>query len=145
MESIKLWAISLCGALVITSIFRFLVSNSTIYKSVNIFLSIFIFLYSVIPIGNMFSYKSLDFDVNEETQSYEEYYKNTYEQIVLKVIENVCSENDVKLLSADFDSYIDENDYYCVRKIDIKIQPNTMNKKIKSVLYSQFGFEVNVY
>ena len=53
MDNIKIWTFSLCGALFITAIFRIIISGSRLEKSVNIFLSVFIFLYAVLPINNI--------------------------------------------------------------------------------------------
>jgi hypothetical protein len=41
MENFKLWIISFCGAGIISSLFKILVSNSNVKKSVDIFLSMF--------------------------------------------------------------------------------------------------------
>ena len=65
MDNFKLWAYSLCGAIVITSVFKLIVSESRLKKSINIFLSAFLFFYSIIPlgdIGNLFDISVLNSD-----------------------------------------------------------------------------------
>ncbi len=144
MENLKLWALSLCGALVVTSIFRILMSGSRLKKSINIFLSMFIFLYSVVPIGDIFSSLNFEIDTLDETYSYEQYYEDAYEQIVIKSIENICEKNNVSVISISIDSYIDENEYYCVNDIDLHIDNSAKTEDIKNDLKNEFGFEVNV-
>ncbi len=145
MDGIKIWALSLCGALVVTSIFRILISTSSLNKSINIFLSMFIFLYSVIPLENIVTNSSFNLDVQDDVVSYEEYYKNGYENIVIEAIKNVCEDNDVSVISIDIDSYIDENEYYCINNILLEINSSDMKEIIRKDLKERLGFEVNVY
>ncbi len=145
MENFKLWALSLCGALVVTSIFRILMSDSHLKKSINIFLSMFIFLYSVIPLGEIFASKSLTLNSREETTlSYDDFYKKSYEKIIEKAIGDICENNDVSVISIDFNSYIDENEYYCVKSIFLKINNSEKAEQIKNEINNAFGFEVEV-
>lgn len=145
MNNLKLWALSLCGALVVTSIFRILMSNSQLKKSINIFLSMFIFLYSVVPIGKLFSADSFNTDFSDKSFSYDDYYENTYEQIIIKAIKNVCETNCVTVVSIEINAYVDENEYYCINEIDLQIDENNKTNEIKNELKNIFGFEVNVY
>ncbi len=145
MDNLKIWSLSLCGALVVTSIFRILMSNSQLKKSINIFLAMFIFLYSVVPIGGLFSVKNFNIDLSDNSFSYNEYYENTYEIIIIKVVENVCEKNGATVISVEIDSYVDENEYYCVNRIDLQVDIKNKSKVIKDELKKEFGFEVNVY
>ena len=145
MAGIKIWALSLCGALVVTSIFRILMSTSSLNKSINIFLSMFIFLYSVIPLENIVTNSTFKLEEQDDVVSYEEYYKNGYENIVIEAIKNVCADNDVSVISIDIDSYIDENEYYCINNILLEINSSDMKEIIREDLKEKLGFEVNVY
>lgn len=145
MDGIKIWALSLCGALVVTSIFRILMSTSSLNKSINIFLSMFIFLYSVIPLENIVANSTFKLEEQDDVVSYEEYYKNGYENIVIEAIKNVCADNNVSVISIDIDSYIDENEYYCINNILLEINSSDMKEIIREELKEKLGFEVNVY
>ena len=83
MENFKVWIISLCGAGIISSLFKILVSNSNVKKSVNIFLSMFVFLYTIIPIENVISDLKIDTIENYDDSDYTEIYKSGYETIII--------------------------------------------------------------
>jgi hypothetical protein len=142
MEYFKNWIISMFGAGIITSLFKILVSDSKTKKTVNIFLSMFVFLYTIIPIEGIFS--NIDFKINSElkTSSYTDVYKKGYERIIIKSIENVCEKNDVVIVYINIDSYIDNDGYLIVNKIELKINNNDKNDKIKNELKEQFNYEV---
>lgn len=145
MDSFKVWILSLCGALVITSIFRILIHNSSVSKSINIFLSMFIFLYSIIPLEGLFNNFDFSPNIENETRPYDEYYKDGYERIVVEAINNVCEKNNVSVIEIDMDSYIDDNGYYCINKLEIEIDSPDKKELIISELKNTFGFEVTVY
>lgn len=81
----KLWALSLCGALVITSVFRLIISGSRLEKSVNVFLSVFIFFYSIIPLSNITEIDDLSFNFEVEEKE-DEIYLDGYEMVVVESI-----------------------------------------------------------
>ena len=145
MENFKAWILSLCGALVVSSIIRILLSNSSLNKTINIFLSMFIFLYSVIPLKNVFNDIDTQFNQENDQIMYEKYYRDGYEQIIHKAIGNVCESKGVKVISINIDSYIDDNGNYCVKNLEIEIELHEKNKIIKNELKNTLGFEVSVY
>ena len=131
MENFKVWIISLCGAGIISSLFKILVSNSNVKKSVNIFLSMFVFLYTIIPIENVISDFKIDTIENYDDSDYTEIYKSGYETIIIKTIENVCASNGVTILSINIDSYIDENQYLVVNRIELELNTDEKNQIIQ--------------
>lgn len=142
MENFKVWIISLCGAGIISSLFKILVSNSNVKKSVNIFLSMFVFLYTIIPIENVISDLKIDTIENYDDTDYTEIYKNGYETIIIKTIENVCASNSVRLLSINIDSYIDENQYLVVNRIELELNTDEKNQIIQKELKEKSDIEV---
>ena len=142
MENFKVWIISLCGAGIISSLFKILVSNSNVKKSVNIFLSMFVFLYTIIPIENVISDLKIDTIENYDDSDYTEIYKSGYETIIIKTIENVCASNGVTILSINIDSYIDENQYLVVNRIELELNSDEKNQIIQKELKEKSDIEV---
>ena len=142
MENIKIWTFSLCGALFITAIFRIIISGSRLEKSVNIFLSVFIFLYAVLPINNIEF--NIDSYLDIEEYNTEDIYQEGYENIVKESILKVCTEKNIDIESISVDSYIDDNGDYVIDKIIIESNVSDKKDYIKSIIKSELGFEVEV-
>lgn len=142
MENIKIWTFSLCGALFITAIFRIIVSGSRLEKSVNIFLSVFIFLYAVIPFNDINFNVDSSFDIEENNTDviYQEGYKN----IVIESIETICTDKNINIDSIYIDSYIESNGDFVINKIIIECETSDNKEIIKSIIKSELGFEVEV-
>ena len=144
MENLKLWAVSLCGALVVSSIFRIIIKNSSLYKTINIFLSMFIFLYTIIPLENIFNdFEFINFDKKYE-QSYDDYYKDGYEKIIIQAIKNICKEDNVDIMYIEINSYVDEESNLIIRNIDIKTAAPELNDILKKKINDKLGFEVTI-
>lgn len=143
MDNFKLWAYSLCGAIVITSLFKLIVSGSRLKKSVNIFLSVFIFFYSIIPLSDMEN----PFDtsvLNNENADENEIYIEGFDKILIESVKSVCDDNNVTIITIDIDSYIDDNNNYIVEKILLETDSPEKNEDIKSTLYEKLQFEVEM-
>ena len=143
MDNFKLWAYSLCGAIVITSVFKLIVSESRLKKSIDIFLSVFIFFYSIIPlsdIGDLFDISVLDSNNVDESEIYLE----SFDKIVVESINSVCDDNNVTIISVEIDSYIDNDDNYVVNKIIVETDLPERNEEMESTLYEQLKFEVDM-
>ncbi len=142
MENIKLWTFSLCGALFITAIFRIIVSGSRLEKSVNIFLSVFIFLYAVFPVNDIKFNVDSSFAVEEKNTDV--FYQDGYENIIKESIEKICTNKDIDINSINIDSYIDDNGDCVVNKIIIDSNTSDNKDYIKSIIKNELGFEVEV-
>lgn len=142
MEYFKTWIFSLCGAGIITSVFRILVSNSHVKKTVNIFLSMFVFLYTIIPIENIISDFDFQYDNDIETNSYTDIYKDGYETIIVKSIENVCDKHNVSIVNININSYIDNDGYLVIEKIELELSNDDKNQIVAMELKEQFNYEV---
>lgn len=142
MENIKIWTFSLCGALFITAIFKIIVSGSRLEKSVNIFLSVFIFLYAVFPVNDINFNADLYFDINDKNT--DAIYQDGYENIIKESIKKICSDNNIDINLINIDSYIDDNSDYVVNKIIIESNTSENKDYIKSIIKSELGFEVEV-
>lgn len=142
MEGFKIWLISLCGATAVSAVFKLLLADSSLKKVINVFFSIFILFYTVMPIQSFFK-ESIKIDVENSGISYEEYYKDGYEAIVTQAVINLCNNLNIRVLSMDIDSYIDNEGYLNVNKI--KLRTNAENPKIvEEKIRSELGFEVEV-
>lgn len=142
MEYFKTWIFSLCGAGIITSIFRILVSNSNVKKTVNIFLSMFVFLYTVIPIENIISDFDFRFENDIDPSSYTDIYEDGYETIIIKSIENVCDKHNVSIVNININSYIDTDGYLVIEKIELELSNDDKNQIVAKELKEQFNYEV---
>ena len=141
MEEIRQWFLSLCGATAITGIFHVFLENSSLKKSINIFLSIFVLFYTIIPLSNI---EPINVELDLKNVEFSDFSKENYEQIILTTINNVCAENDVEIISVDIDSYI-EDENLVVDKIEVETDTPNKSEEIEDILKNEFGFEVNVY
>ncbi len=142
MESFKIWLMSLCGATAISAIFKLLLADSSIKKVINVFFSIFILFYTVMPVQSFFK-EGVKISADNSDISYEEYYQDGYENIVTQAIINLCNDLGVNVLSLEIDSYIDSEGYLNVNKITIKT--NSQNPhNIEAEIENKLGFEVEV-
>ena len=122
MGYLKIFIFSLCGAGIITSIFKLLISNSSVKKSINIFLSMFIFLYTIIPIEKVLSnFKINENDSEYETISYTDIYKTGYDSIIIKLIENTCEKHNTSISFINVQSYIDNDNFLVVERIELEL------------------------
>ena len=140
MESIKLWIFSIFGAGIVTSIFKIIISDSRIKKTVNIFLSMFVFLYTIIPLENISTDINVDF--NNTEYEYNDIYKNGYESIIKESINKICKDNNTSIIIFNIDSYIDDDGYLVVNSIEIKIDDESKNQIIKEKIKEKLDFEV---
>ncbi len=141
MDSIKLWISSFSGALLISSLFKILVSNSSLKNVINIFLSVLIFLHTLLPVEKINTDFS-EYFTEEIKYEQENYLQESYEQIITKSIENICKKNNISLLSVEIDSYIDEDKNCCIKEIRVYINSSDSADKIKELIYDELGIEV---
>ena len=128
------------GAGIVTSIFKIIISNSRIKKTVNIFLSMFVFLYTIIPLENIST--DIDVDFNNTEYEYNDIYKNGYESIIKESINKICKENNTSIIIFNIDSYIGDDGYLIVNSIEIKIDDESKNQIIKEKIKEKLDFEV---
>lgn len=141
MDLIKQWILSLCGATAISGLFQVFLSNSNLKKTINIFLSIFILFYTIIPLSNI-PMNQLDFEFSNTELG--ELTEETYENVIKMTIEEICVQNSVDVISIDIDSYIND-DYLYVNNISVTIDKSEKSGLIESQLKEKLGFEVSVY
>ncbi len=142
MELFKNWILSLCGAGIISSVFKIIVSNSNVKKTVNIFISMFVFLYTIIPIESMVDSFKINFNEYSEKKTYAEIYKDGYKTIIVNSIENVCKNYNVSIVNINIDSYIDNDGYLVVKKIELELSSNEKSQIIAKELKDKFNYEV---
>lgn len=144
MDTFKIWMLSLCGATAITSLFRILLSKSSLNKVLNIFFTLFVLFYTIMPIQSLFKDKGFN-DISFGMQNeYSEIYQNGYEHIIELSIKNECKKLDVEVLSCNIVSYMNDDDYLCVESIEIRIDNADKTEMIKNTLKKQLGYEVIV-
>ena len=141
MDLIKQWILSLCGATAISGLFQVFLSSSNLKKSINVFLSIFILFYTVIPLSDI---KTNNPDFEFGNTEIGELTEEAYENVIKMTVEEVCSQNSVNVISIDIDSYISDN-YLYVNDITVSIDKPEKSGLIESQLKEKFGFEVSVY
>ncbi len=142
MESFKIWIMSLCGATAVSAVFKLLLADSSLKKVINVFFSIFILFYTVMPAQSLFN-DSIKINVENSEISYEDYYHEGYETIITQAVNNLCNDMGVKVLSMQIDSYIDDEGYLNVNKITL--QTNSQNpQSIENTIKKELGFEVEV-
>lgn len=142
METFKVWMLSLCGATAITALFRILLNNSSLRKVLNIFFTLFVLFYTIMPF--QFSFNS-NWGNNTSTDSsikHNEIYKNGYEQIIKSSIEAVCKESGVEVISFEIYSNMKDDGFLYVEKIEIDINSNDKKDIIKKEIKEKLGYEV---
>ncbi len=142
METFKIWIMSLCGATAVSAVFKLFLADSSLKKVINVFFSIFILFYTVMPIQT-FLKDGIRIKTESNDISYEEYYEEGYNAIVTKSVTNVCSEMGAKVLSLDIDSYIDDEGYLNINKIVLKTDYYN-SQEVKNKIKNELGFEVEV-
>lgn len=141
MENIRVWIMSLCGATAISAVFKLLLADSSLKKIINVFFSVFILFYTVMPAQSIFK-NDINFNFESEN-SYDEYYRDGYEIIISQAITNLCNNRGVDVLSIDINSYIDEEGY--VNVIDIALKTDSENpQSVKEEIEKELGFEVKI-
>lgn len=142
MESFKIWIMSLCGATAVSAVFKLLLADSSLKKVINVFFSIFILFYTVMPIQSFFK-ESVKIRTENSNISYEEYYEEGYETVITQAVTNLCNNIGVKVLSLEIDSYIDDEGYLNVNKIKLHINSDNP-QEIETMIKNELGFEVEV-
>ena len=142
MESFKIWIMSLCGATAVSAVFKLLLADSSLKKVINVFFSIFILFYTVMPIQSFFK-ESVKIRTENSDISYEEYYEEGYETVITQAVTNLCNNMGVKVLSLEIDSYIDDEGYLNVNKIKLHINSDNP-QEIETMIKNELGFEVEV-
>lgn len=141
MDSFKLWIFSICGATAVTAVFKLLLSNSSLKKVLNIFFSLFILFYTVMPMGSFFSKNAFSFDDDFE---YGEAYKEGYERLVKEALINVCEKLSVEVLSVEINSYIDDEGCLNIESLEVRTDSPERKEEIESTVKKELGFEVSV-
>lgn len=139
-----MWMLSLCGATAITSLFRILLSNSSLHKVLNIFFTLFVLFYTIMPVQSLLSQNNFDSISNDTPTEYNEIYQNGYEQIIELSIENECEKLGVEVLTFNIISYMNNDGSLIVEKIEIFIDNAEKTEIVKNRLKEQLGYEVIV-
>lgn len=145
MSGFKTWVLSVCGAMILSSLFKTVLSDSSLKKSVSIFFSLFILFYTIIPLADSFGEREeSELEINTDI-NYDEVFNEAYEKIVEQSIINVCEENSVDVSDIEIDSYLNDDGVLCVESIKIHIIQSERASEVKNMINKQLGFEVDVY
>lgn len=140
MEAFKIWIMSLCGATAVSAVFKLLLADSSLKKVINVFFSIFILFYTVMPVQT-FLKNDIELEANSGESAYDEYYQDGYESVITQAVTNLCNDMGVEVLNLQIDSYIDEEGYLNVREIILKT--NSANPyELENIIKEKLGFEV---
>ena len=144
METFKAWILSICGATLVTSLCKVILSNSKIQKMTNVFLSIFVLLYTILPIKNInLSFNSFQNEIIDE-DSYDLYYQEGYKTIVLESIKNICEKHEINVISIEMDSYIDDENNFVVDNLVVDIEDDSQINEAIDLIKNSLKYEVNV-
>lgn len=144
METFKSWLLSVCGASAISALCKILISKSKLKKISNVFFSIFVLFYMLLPLDNIYHDKNFDDLITYDESSFDTNYKNGYQKMVTEAIKNICNENNTEIISVDIDSYIDEDGYLVVNTLTVDIGDNEKILDTESSIKNTLGFEVTV-
>lgn len=142
METFKIWIMSLCGATAVSAVFKLLLADSSLKKVINVFFSIFILFYTVMPLQSFFK-ENIELDSDGNEISYNEYYQDGYEAVITQAVTNLCGDMGIKVLSIDIDSYIDNEGYLNVEKI-VLYTDSANTEEVENKIKNELGFEVEV-
>lgn len=140
MEEIKALLISLGGAIALTSLFKILLSDSSLKKVLNIFFSSLILFYIFIPISSI---AKTDFEVNDYVANDEQTIQNGMELVVVKSIEEVCNKLEVNVINIEIDAYI-ENDQLNVNELIVYIEEKDRVIEVQNEIKKSLDYEVLV-
>lgn len=143
MDAFKLWILSVCGASAITSLCRLLVSKSKLKKTTNIFFSLFVLLYMLLPFMNSDDKLFNSYDMQSEI-SFDFNYRDGYEKLVEESIKGICKEVEIDVISIDIDSYIDEDGNLLINSLFICIRDKSRIKETENAIKNKLSFEVTV-
>lgn len=144
MNGFKLWIFSLCGAVAVTALFKILLSGSKLKRTLDIFFSLFVLLYTVIPLTDIRFENLLFGDASEEAVSFDEYYEEGYKSYVEQSVRIVCEDMSIKVLSVDISSYIDDEGCLVIESLSIETDSGGRSEEIKAEIKKRLGFEVIV-
>ena len=141
MESLRNFILSLCGSTMIVSLCKILLSNSKIKKTTNVFFSVFVLLYTILPIIN-YQTENSEFSIIIDEKIDDNYYESGYEAIIVSTVNRICETNNIEVISIDVNSYI-ENDYIVIEQLSVTIKDKSKIYETESLL-KESGFEVSV-
>lgn len=142
MEDIKNFVLSLCGSTAIVSLCKLVLSNSKLKKTTNVFFSIFVLLYTMLPITKI-NLEENKMILNEEIEFDDSYYTSGYEAVITEAIKNICVENNIDVISVELNTY-NEDDYVMIENISVTILDKSKITETESLLKKELGFEVSV-
>lgn len=144
MDGFKTWILSVCGAMILSSLFKMILSDSSLKKSVNIFFSLFILFYTVVPLsGAVGEGKKAESEITAES-NYGEIFDEAYKRIVEQSISNVCAEISVDISDIQIEAYSYDDGILCVESIKVDIVQNEKAREAENAINKQLGFEVDV-
>ncbi len=144
MDNLKIWILSLCGSTAIVSLLKILLSKSKLKKTTNVFLSVFVLLYTVLPFKMSTDDKyKYNYDIPIDETNYEISYKDGYDRIIVESVFKLCEENSIDVISIQVDSYI-EDSYIIVNELEVTIENKNKILEATELIKRQLGYEVVV-
>ncbi|MGN0538705.1 MAG: hypothetical protein ACI4KI_02515 [Candidatus Fimenecus sp.] len=144
MDGFKTWILSVCGAMILSSLFKMILSDSSLKKSVNIFFSLFILFYTVVPLSSAFGESKINESEITAESNYGEIFDEAYKRIVERSISNVCAEISADISDIQIEAYSNDDGILCVESIKVDIVQNEKAQEAENAIKKQLGFEVDV-
>ncbi len=142
MDNLKIWILSLCGSTAIVSLLKILLSKSKLKKTINVFLSVFVLLYTILPFKLSIDDKN-KYDITIDETNYEISYKDGYDRIIVESVSALCEEYSIDVISIQVDSYI-EDSYIIVNELEVTIENKNKIQEATELIKRQLGYEVVV-
>lgn len=126
------------------SLFKLLLSDSGLKKTANVFFSIFILFYTVIPLNGFVRSGTGEFADGFFKPNETEIQEEAYKAVIEKGIENICTESEAGLLTIEIDGSMDTDGFFSVRSIYIEVEPKSKALEIQNKIRESLGYEVNI-
>lgn len=146
MDEFRKWAISVCGALIISAVLRFVIPQGSFKKVSSVVLSFIVLLTILSPLSNAkkdsdkllreFNFFE-DITVNDNTQVYKEAIKETIEASLQK--------NSIEFNNIDVDMNISEDKYIVINKIIVDIKDKSLSQKATELLCQDTGYDAQIF
>lgn len=136
MSDYKALCAKVCVIMVITGIIRFLIPESKIKKTADIFIAMIVVFSLVSPFLNLKN--TSDFKIKlDELQDFSNSENSQYNYAIESYYENFLKENNVKYNYVKAKTNLDEEGYIEIEQIEIKLEDNSQKQYTENLIYEK--------
>lgn len=141
MDNFKIWCISFCILLVITSSMRFLVPECKMKKVSDSVLSLIVLLVMVVPFTDQSAKSKYNFDFG--LQEYSDSASDTiaYETALGKYIKDTLEAEGIACEAVEVSAELDEEGYIAVKSIDVVVTQAQNAENAIEIIKNKCGFD----